>query len=93
MAFRFYAPTTMACQIEEDADLGGTTLSAGQLLMLPIPAANRDPAVFPDPNRLDLGPSSNKHLAFGIGIPRCTSARISVLSGPNGREKPRSSTS
>lgn len=68
---RVFAPTTMAREVHSDTTLAGTVLKAGQLLMLPFPAANRDPDVFPNPDRVDLERTPNKHLAFGIGIHRC----------------------
>jgi cytochrome P450 len=54
-----------------DTSLGGITMPAGTYVHLSIGAANRDPAQFPEPDRLDLRRHHNRHLAFGFGIHTC----------------------
>jgi hypothetical protein len=54
-----------------DVVIGGNTLPAQTYVHLCIGAANRDPAQFPDPDRLDLRRHPNRHLAFGGGIHTC----------------------
>jgi cytochrome P450 len=54
-----------------DARIGGVAVAAGAYLHLCIGAANRDPAQFPEPDRLDLARHPNRHLAFGGGIHIC----------------------
>jgi cytochrome P450 len=54
-----------------DTELGGIAIPAGTYVHLCIGAANRDPAQFPDPDRLDLRREPNRHLAFGFGIHTC----------------------
>ena len=49
----------------EPVELGGIVLPAGTPVTLCIGAANRDPAQFADPERLDIGRTPNRHLAFG----------------------------
>jgi cytochrome P450 len=51
-----------------DCNVGGTDLPAGTLITLRIAAANRDPAVFEQPDVLNIERTINKHLAFGFGI-------------------------
>ncbi|MFC9285739.1 cytochrome P450 [Streptomyces sp. NPDC057052] len=55
----------------QDAVLGGRRIRAGDGLVVNLAAANRDPAVFPDPDRFDLTREAPRQLAFGHGIHRC----------------------
>jgi cytochrome P450 len=61
------------------AVVGGVTLPAGTPLTLCIGAANRDPEQFPDPDRLDLRRSPNRHLAFASGPHQCAGLHIARL--------------
>ena len=65
----------------KDVHIGGVDLPAGTLVTLCIGAANRDPAQFSDPERLDLGREPNKHLAFGFGIHQCAGLSLARLEG------------
>jgi cytochrome P450 len=64
-----------------DFELGGQRFPAGTLLTLCIGAANRDPAVFEQPNALSLTRTPNKHLAFGLGIHQCAGLSLARLEG------------
>jgi cytochrome P450 len=64
-----------------DMVLGGKTVRAGDRLFLMINAANRDPAIFPDPDHLDLGRDPNPHIAFGYGPHYCVGAPLARLEG------------
>jgi cytochrome P450 len=64
-----------------DFDLGGQRFEAGTLITLCIGAANRDPAVFAQPNRLLLTRSPNRHLAFGLGLHQCAGLSLARLEG------------
>ncbi len=64
-----------------EAEVGGVRLPAGALVTLCIGAANRDPAVFPDPERLDLTRTPNRHLAFGFGVHQCAGLSLARLEG------------
>ncbi len=61
------------------AEVGGVTVPAGANLTLCIGAANRDPAVFPDPDRLDITRDASAHLAFGGGIHTCAGLHVARL--------------
>ncbi|MFE1886163.1 cytochrome P450 family protein [Streptomyces diastatochromogenes] len=61
---------------DEDSDLHGTTIPAGDSVIVSLCAANRDPRRFPAPDTLDLDRSPNPHLAFGHGIHFCPGAAL-----------------
>lgn len=65
----------------EDLDLGDVVLPKGTYIHTSIAAANRDPAVFADPDRVDLSRSPNKHLAFATGIHVCLGATLARVEG------------
>jgi cytochrome P450 len=62
-------------------EVGGVTLPTGALVTLCIGAANRDPAQFTEPDRLDLARQDNRHLAFGFGIHQCAGLSLARLEG------------
>ena len=64
-----------------DMELGGKTLRAGQMVLLLLAAANRDPEQFPGPDKLDVGRQNNKHVAFGLGSHFCLGAPLARLEG------------
>jgi cytochrome P450 PksS len=55
----------------EDLRLRDQTIRRGELLYLSLGSANRDPAVFAEPDRFDVGRPDNRHLAFGAGPHSC----------------------
>ncbi len=57
--------------VTEDLEMGGKTLRKGQVVFLGMAAANRDPRVFPDPERFDITRENNRHLAFAFGEHAC----------------------
>jgi cytochrome P450 len=65
----------------EDVTIGGVALPQGTPVTLCIGAANRDPALFADPDRLDIGRTPNRHLAFGFGVHHCAGAVLARLEG------------
>jgi pimeloyl-[acyl-carrier protein] synthase len=62
-----------------DLDLGGRQVRAGETVVAVLGAANRDPAQFPDPDRLDLARQPNRHVAFGGGIHFCLGAPLARM--------------
>lgn len=62
-----------------DVVLGGQQIKAGDRVMLWYPSANRDEAVFTDPDRFDVGRTPNDHLAFGFGEHFCLGAGLARL--------------
>ncbi|HUQ55518.1 cytochrome P450 [Lentzea sp.] len=64
---------------KEDIDLGGVTVPAGEILMVSLVAANRDPAKYENPDQLDVTRSAQGHVAFGHGIHFCLGAPLARL--------------
>ena len=61
--------------------LDGLRIEAGQFVMLGLGAANRDPAQFTDPDRLDITRREGRHLAFGWGVHYCLGAALARMEG------------
>ena len=59
-----------------DLQIGGTLIGSGQTVFMVIGAANRDPAQFPEPDRLDIERVPNRHLELGHGIHFCLGAAL-----------------
>ena len=67
--------------IEEDMEYHGKQLKKGDMVVIYIGACNRDPAIFPDPDRFDITRKENKHLAFSSGIHHCLGASLARMEG------------
>lgn len=65
----------------KDTVVGGKRVKAGQQLLCALGAANRDPAVYADPDRLDIARNEARHLSFGRGIHHCLGSSLAVLEG------------
>lgn len=80
---RFYSPVenSITRWLGDETELGGETIARGEPVIAVLAAANRDPARFADPDRLDLGRGENRHLAFGKGIHMCLGAPLARLEG------------
>ena len=79
---RFDGPVQRSARIpSEDLTIGGRTIPKGELVMPFVGAADRDPAQFPDPDRLDITRAENRHVAFGLGIHFCLGAPLARVEG------------
>ena len=77
---RYVTPIHNMCRVAlEDREIGGSQVKAGQQLVLMYSSANRDPAHFADPERLDVTRHPNNHLAFGFGTHFCLGAALARM--------------
>ena len=76
---RVYAPVTMARIVDHDVEYNGCPMKAGDRVLMPFPAANRDPRVFENPDEVILDREHNRHVAFGSGIHRCAGSNLARL--------------
>ena len=77
---RWVTPIHNMCRVAtEDVEVAGETVRAGDQVVLMYPAANRDPAHFDDPERLDVTRHPNHHLAFGFGTHFCLGSSLARL--------------
>jgi cytochrome P450 len=71
----------IARTVTQDVTLHGTTVPAGERMLLCVGAANRDPRVFPEPEAYDLGRDTSELLSFGMGTHYCLGANLARLEG------------
>jgi cytochrome P450 len=76
---RAYSPVTMARIVTEDLEYKGCPMKAGDQVLTNFPAANRDPEVFEEPDRVILDRTYNRHIAFGSGIHRCAGSNLARM--------------
>lgn len=76
---RAYAPVTMARLVTSDVDFHGCPMSKGDWVLLPFPAANRDPEAFERADEVLVDRAENRHAAFGLGIHRCLGSNLARL--------------
>ncbi|MDH3680568.1 MAG: cytochrome P450 [Acidimicrobiia bacterium] len=76
---RAYAPVTMARVAVEDTAIGDCPVHAGDKVLLPFPAGNRDPEKFERADAVVLDRARNRHFAFGIGIHRCLGSNLARM--------------
>ena len=76
---RAFAPVTMGRRALDETEISGCPVSEGDRVLLAFPAANRDPAVFENPDVVDFERAENRHVAFGAGIHRCAGSNIARM--------------
>ena len=76
---RAYSPVTMARVATKDTKLGDREVKKGERVMLTFPAANRDPMMFEDPEKVIIDRQHNRHIAFGSGIHRCAGSNLARM--------------
>jgi cytochrome P450 len=79
---RYDGPTQAMTRIALEAvPLGGRTIGRGDRVFALLNAANRDPAVFPEPDRFDIRREAGRHISFGYGAHFCLGAPLARLEG------------
>ncbi len=79
---RYESPSQHTARIApDDVELGGKLIRKGQAVIAVMAAGNRDPARFPDPEKLDLTRADNRHLAFGWAAHFCFGAPLARIEG------------
>src|SRR5262249_22001865 len=76
---RAYAPVTMAREVAKETQINGCTFKVGEMVLLSFPAANRDPEMFPDADKVIIDRKENRHAAFGRGIHRCVGSNLARM--------------
>jgi len=76
---RAYSPVTMAREVVKETTISGCPIKPGNMVLLSFPAANRDPAMFPDADKVLLDRKENRHAAFGLGIHRCVGSNLARM--------------
>lgn len=77
---RMISPALMISRVAgAPIEIGDAVIDTGAPILLGLAAANRDPAVFPDPDRLDLARSQTGHLGFGFGPHVCLGAPLARM--------------
>lgn len=76
---RAYAPVTMARLVKDDFEFQGCPMRADEWVLLPFPAANRDPEAFERADEVVLDRAENRHAAFGLGIHRCAGSNLARM--------------
>lgn len=77
---RFCSPVqATARRATKPTEIRGKAIEQGQMAVVWLAAANRDPKVFPDPGCFDVGRTPNRHVGFGLGIHFCLGAPLARL--------------
>ncbi|WP_330181679.1 cytochrome P450 [Nocardia sp. NBC_01503] len=79
-ALRYDSPLQLTKRLAtKDVEIGGRVIRAGDQVLVCLGAANRDPEVFPDPDRFDLTRDTSSQLAFGHGMHGCLGGQLAEL--------------
>ena len=76
---RAYSPVTMAREVMKETTISGCPVKPGNMVLLSFPAANRDPKMFPDADKVVIDSKENRHAAFGLGIHRCVGSNLARM--------------
>jgi cytochrome P450 len=76
---RAFSPATSGREVMKETTVSGCPMKPGNTVLLSFPAANRDPAVFPDADKVIIDRKENRHVAFGVGIHRCVGAHLARM--------------
>jgi cytochrome P450 len=76
---RYYSFVTPGRKVLQDTELAGVQIKAGEMVFLPLVAANRDENEFPNASEVIIDRKDNRHLAFGAGPHRCLGAHLARL--------------
>lgn len=76
---RAYSPVTMAREVVKEKTLGGCRFAVGSQILLSFPAANRDPKIFEQADKVIIDRKENPHVAFGLGRHRCLGSNLARM--------------
>jgi cytochrome P450 len=76
---RVLAPVSVARLVVKEQEVGGCKFAAGEMVLLPYPAANRDPEKFERADEVLLERQENRHSTFGLGIHRCIGSNLARM--------------
>src|SRR6202008_4062343 len=66
-------------EVMKETTISGCPVKAGNMVLLSFPAANRDPAMFADADKVMIDRRENRHAAFGLGIHRCVGSNLARM--------------
>ncbi|WP_164478354.1 cytochrome P450 [Mycolicibacterium stellerae] len=78
-ALRLFAPVATGRTVHTDTEVAGQALKAGERILLALPAANRDPLEFSEPDEPHFDRNNVRHLTFGSGIHKCLGMHLARL--------------
>jgi cytochrome P450 len=73
---RYYSVVTSTRSVTEDTEVAGCPMRKGDIAVVPLAPANRDPNSFPDADEFDMERRPNRHVGFGLGPHRCLGAHL-----------------